>query len=123
MGFDTYMSWKGQTEAEKEAQFIGGMMNGGHVGYLRGGYALDIVPSDAWDTPVKASEMRRRLPKAVKGVRGHLSGSLQDVMIKSLNDFVDLAERKEKETGEPVTITVMLCPRSVTICTACADFL
>jgi len=103
MGFDTYMSWKGQTEAEKEAQFIGGMMNGGHVGYLRGGYALDIVPSDAWDTPVKASEMRRRLPKAVKAVHG----PLQDVIIKSLYDFVDLAERKEKETGEPVTITVM----------------
>jgi hypothetical protein len=38
MGIDIYMRWKGQTDEETQAQFVGFSVVHGHVGYLREAY-------------------------------------------------------------------------------------
>ena len=94
----------------------------GHIGYLResyqgGPYATRIpVPEtfQAADGTVKipAAAMRLRLAEAMAAFRvrarkfyGDETGVLGETMAKSFADFVALAERKEAETGEFVTVT------------------
>jgi hypothetical protein len=108
MGYDTYMAWEGQTEEEKEAQFCGASPAFGHVGYLRGPYARDLFEqSEPWETPIPASDMRARLDEALETVKDTAPEEWVDVYCASLTAFVELAERKEKETGKPVLITCM----------------
>ena len=94
----------------------------GHVGYLReaygGGepYATRYLVSEAFAGPpdnavkIPASVLRERLPKTLELVREreitHYNSPEKELrkVIKSFTDFVELCERKEKETGEAVTI-------------------
>lgn len=124
MGIDIYMRWDGQTEDEKEAQFTGYSTIHGHVGYLReayhgGPYATRGLVPEAFEDEtgdgvrIPASTLRQRLPEVVEVVMARMSivynetiegDPLQHPVIKSYIDFVQLAERKEKETGQAVVI-------------------
>ena|SRR5208282_4422578 len=64
---------------------------------------------------VPAAAMRTRLGEAMAASRlrarevfGDETGVLGGAMARSFADFVALAERKEAETGEPVTVTASL---------------
>lgn len=113
MGIDIYMRWKGQSKEEEEKQITGFSIAAGHVGYLREAYhgepyATRILVSEAFngDEKIKAETLRERLPQALEAIKKRYSND--DSAIKwaseSFENFVSLAEQKEKETGEPVTI-------------------
>jgi len=122
MGIDIYVEWKGQTEEEKEAQITGCSIKHGHVGYLRESYhgepyATHYLVAEAFDSDdaqaqIPASVLRKRLPKTIQLAKERLrtvysrQGPIADdePAVKSFTDFVELCERIEAETGEPVTI-------------------
>lgn len=115
MGIDIYMRWKGQTEAEKQAQYTGFSTLAGNVGYLReayhgGPYATKYLVKEAFDesdgAKIQSKVLHDRLPETIKIVadRERKKSSDTSGAIKSFVDFVKLAESKEKETGEPVTV-------------------
>jgi hypothetical protein len=136
MGIDVYARWKDQTEEEKNAQYTGFSTVHGHVGYLREAYhgspyaTQELMPEgfesrcpdqsidckDCIDKPcnpkVPAATLRERLPRVLEVVaereRRLYHSSDEDVarVQKSYTDFVELCERKEAETGEPVRIVV-----------------
>ena len=45
MGTDIYLSWDGQTKAEKKAQYTGYSINSGKVGYLRASIGMETENS------------------------------------------------------------------------------
>lgn len=121
MGIDIYMRWSGQTKAEKEAQYTGFSIEHGHVGYLReayhgGPYCTHKLMPEAFnednkcEAEIPAATLRGRLPEAISTCKERSQKVYQETIgddapeIKSLVAFVELAERKEKETGKPVTI-------------------
>lgn len=171
MGIDVYLTWKGQTERERKAQFTGFSVTHGHVGYLReayhgGPYATAVLISEDWDNQpedgfaIAAAELKNRLPATVMTAiyRDHVVyGEGDDPSVFNLDnkdsfkeladsilsrlaeareqdwrpnaeqargvtalidarnlpdyalsfvDFVQLAERKERETGEPCRVRV-----------------
>jgi hypothetical protein len=129
MGIDVYMRWKGQTEEERKEQITGFSLAHGHVGYLREAYhgepyATRVLVPEAFEdealaldeeqymvgAPIPASVLRERLPAAIAAAirrereiykRKAGPGSRT---VKAFENFVRLAEKKEKETGEPVKI-------------------
>jgi hypothetical protein len=125
MGINIYASWPGQTEADAKAQITGFSIAHGHVGYLREAYhgepyATHVLVPEAFDhdryphgAPIAAAELRARLPEALRVAeerervvyhhdRFHLHTRLTR---QSFRNFVELCERKERETGEPCTIS------------------
>jgi hypothetical protein len=123
MGIDIYMKWRKQSKKEADAQCTGCCVEAGRVGYLREAYhgepyATRHLVREAFDPPyeaeIPAKTLRERLPKtielAVKRLRvvykvpGNDAELKKHKDVKSFIDFVELAERKEKETGEPVII-------------------
>lgn len=122
MGIDIYAQWKGQTEKEKEAQLTGFSVEHGHVGYLREAYhgapfATFYLVAEAVDSPsgqakIPAKMLRERLPETIRLAKERervvydRKGEIpdDDPVIQSFANFVALCERKEQETGEPVTI-------------------
>jgi hypothetical protein len=120
MGIDIYMRWKGMTEGDRQAQYTGFSPTHGHVGYLREAYHGDpyatkvLCPesfaSDTQEARIPAKVLKARLPgvKQVVLERERVIyksvGSEANKVVKSYEDFVALAELKEKETGEPVTV-------------------
>lgn len=118
MGLYVYMSWDGQTEAEKEAQVNGVSVTDGHLGYLResgGGLPSairvlvpDACAADGEVVPTPASGMRDRLGAAlVAAAERYVDEPLVlPSAQKSLSDFVDLAETKERATGKPCGVAV-----------------
>ena len=122
MGIDIYAEWKGQTEEERKAQCTGFSIEHGHVGYLREAYhgepcATPYLVSEAFEDPeglakIPAAVLRERLPETIRIAKERervvykRKGEIpdDDPIIKSFTDFVALCERKERETGEPVTI-------------------
>jgi len=122
MGIDIYARWKGQTKEEANAQITGFSVLHGHTGYLREAYhgspyATKYLVREAFsDEPdavikIPASVLRERLPRTLELVREREQKLYWETdekeiqaVIKSFTDFVDLCERKEKETGEPVAI-------------------
>lgn len=123
MGIDVYMRWERITEEEKQAQYTGCSIVHGHTGYLREAYhgepyaTLLLVPeafgSETYTAKIGAVRMRRRLPSVLEAAAAraaklynHTVESNDDPILKSFIDFVELAERKEIETGEPVTVIV-----------------
>jgi len=122
MGIDIYAKWRGQTEKEEQAQFTGFSVVHGHVGYLREAYhgepfATKYLAAEAFESSngkaeIPASVLRERLPETIRlakerqrevyGRKGRIPDD--DPEIQSFVDFVELCERKERETGEPVTI-------------------
>jgi hypothetical protein len=97
----------------------------GHVGYLfeayhGGPYATLVLLPEVTGPEVRVAKvpvaaMRSRLGEAMAASRlrarklyGDETGVLGEAMAGSLADFVALAERKEAETGEPVTVIASL---------------
>lgn len=123
MGIDIYAKWRGQTKKEAKAQVTGFSVLHGHVGYLREAYygapyATKHLVREAFESPegearIPASVLRERLPETIRlakerqrEVYGRKDTITEDdPEIQSFTDFVELCERKEQETGEPVTIS------------------
>lgn len=121
MGIDIYAHWKGQSKQEEAAQITGFSVVHGHVGYLREAYhgepyATHHLVAEAFAAhdgraAIRASLMRARLPETLALVeerertvyKAHRADHIAAVQ-KSFTDFVELCERKEAATGEPVTI-------------------
>lgn len=122
MGIDVYMSWKSQTSEERAKQITGFSVTAGHVGYLREAYhgepyVTKYLVKEAFMSPegkakIPASVLRERLPFAVKLAIHrereiyHNPADENHPVVKAFVDFVELAEKKEAETGEPVEIEV-----------------
>ena len=124
MGIDIYARWPAQTEAEKEAQCTGFSIEHGHVGYLREAYhgepyATRVLVPEAFDhethpegAPIQAATLRERLPDTLATAtrRQQLvykegpDNNTTRIVLQSFSDFVELCERKERETGEPCSI-------------------
>jgi hypothetical protein len=121
MGIDIYAVWKGQTKEEAEAQITGFSVIDGHVGYLReayhgGPYATKHLCREAFESEtneakIPAEVLRERLPETLRlaeererEVYGVARREKMAPVLQSFRDFVALCERKEQETGEPVTI-------------------
>lgn len=121
MGIDIYTRWPGQSEADKAAQITGFDITKGGVGYLREAYhgepyATRYLVPEAFDSPtgearIPAAELRERLPGAIalalereRTVYGNAGVTRDHPAIRSFVQFVELCERKERETGTPVTI-------------------
>lgn len=122
MGIDIYAKWHRQTPEEEAAQCTGFSTEHGHVGYLREAYhgspyATRHLVAEAFDcdegqAKIPAAVLRERLPETIRlakerrrvvyGVQGPIADD--EPGIQSFADFVALCERKEAETGEPVTI-------------------
>ena len=121
MGIDIYARWKGQTQEEEAAQVTGFSVVHGHVGYLREAYhgepyATRYLVREAFESEdaaaqIPAQTLKEQLPETIRlakereekiyGVAHH--AEIQP-MVESFVEFVALCERKEQETGEPVTI-------------------
>jgi hypothetical protein len=122
MGIDIYVEWRGQTEEEAQAQMTGFSIGHGHVGYLREAYhgepyATHVLVPEAFESKdgtalIPAATLRKRLPATLEAARRRQqevyeepAGSEDTIAaLKSFTDFVELCERKERETGEPVRI-------------------
>jgi hypothetical protein len=122
MGIDIHAEWKGQTKEEREAQYTFFSVEHGHVGYLREAYhgepyatmylVAEAFDSDDGQAKIPAAVLRERLPETIRLAKERqrvvyeCKGNIpdDDPVIKSFSDFVELCERKEAETGEPVTI-------------------
>ena len=123
MGIDIYARWPAQTEAEKEAQCTGFSIEHGHVGYLGEAYhgepyATRVLVPEAFDhethsegAPIPAKTLRERLPETLAAATRqqvvYKEGPDNDtthIVLKSFSDFVELCERKERETGQPCSI-------------------
>ena len=119
MGIDIYARWQGQTEEEEQAQITGGSVVHGHVGYLREAYhgepyATQYLVAEAFENgraQIPAAVLRERLPETLALVEQR-ERTIYDnddeqyiaEVKQSFADFVALCERKEVETGEPLTI-------------------
>lgn len=120
MGIDVYMRWKGMTEEESEAQYTGFNVFCGHVGYLReayhgGPYATMVLVPEAFEccdwVALPSSTLISRLPMTeeavrtrVKNIYRNTSEAATEKLVKSFRDFVDLARKKEAETGESIEV-------------------
>ena len=119
MGIDIYARWKGQTEAEEQAQNTGFSVMHGHVVYLREAYhgepyATRYLVPEAFENgraQIPAAVLRERLPQTLALVEerertiydNYDEESIAEVK-QSFTDFVALCEEKERATGEPVFI-------------------
>ncbi len=122
MGIDIYARWQDITEEEIERQYKSGFsVYDGRVGYLREAYhgapyATRHLVAEAFASPegtaqIAEAVLKERLPETIKLVTererqlyGETDRSEVEQVIASFIDFVQLCERKEQETGEPVTI-------------------
>jgi len=124
MGIDIYARWPGQTEDEADAQGTGYSIAHGHIGYLREAYhgepyATRVLVPEAFDrvahpsgAPIPAATLRERLPETLATATRrqqlvYKEGPDDDtthIVLKSFSDFVELCERKERETGQPCSI-------------------
>ena len=124
MGIDIYLIWEGQSESEKAQQGFSGAQ--GHLGYLResyhgGPYATHVLVPEAFTderdeqlvlVEIPAEVLRQRLPATIETAIARLvkvyglnrEEARNDEIVKSFIAFVELAERKEKETGKSCTI-------------------
>jgi len=119
MGIDIYAEWDGRTEEELHAQETAPFsVTAGHVGYLREAYhgepyATRHLVREAFEAEnqraqIPAAVLRRRLPATLALARQRVQlvypGRPSAGILKSYEDFVALVERKERETGNAVTI-------------------
>lgn len=122
MGIDIYARWKDQTPKQKKKQITGFSVTHGNVGYLREAYrgehyATRYLCREAFDknsgeAKISAKLLRERLPRTLEVVEKRERTIYKqtdqkeiDKVKQSFIDFVELCELKEKETGEPCTIT------------------
>ena len=120
MGIDVYLGWNGQSKDEEQAQCTGFRIDAGNVGYLReayhgGPYATRVLAPEAFEdgvrggVPIAASVLRSRLAATIETARDRslrvYKEPLEAEAEKAFVDFVELAERKERETGVPCRVT------------------
>lgn len=123
MGIDMYLNWKDMGKEEKEAQYCGFDIRKGNVGYLREAYhgspyATHALAPECWQDEqpedgvlIPAATLRARLPivletaklRAEKVYNDNDEESIKETQ-QSFIDFVELAEKKEAETGEPCRV-------------------
>jgi len=117
MGIDIYMRWNDQTEEEEQAQYTGFSIVHGHVGYLREAYhgdpyATRVLVPEAFDedcdaAAIPAATLRERLPDTLDAARRRelliYESDEERVagVLRSYEQFVELAERLEAEGREP----------------------
>jgi len=119
-GIDVYAHWKGKTLAEERAQITGHSLVHGHVGYLREAYdgepyALEYLVPEAFerDADIPAAFLRARLAQVLRIAAKRqvtvyhraTDDEAAKEALKSFVDFVDLCDRKERETGKPCRIS------------------
>lgn len=120
MGIDIYLEWNDITKEEKKEQYTGFSIDHGHVGYLReayhgGPYATQVLVPEAFRSQdgtacIPAKVLRERLPEAICAVITRAREIYNEEVdennatIKSFINFVELAEKKEDELGEPCTV-------------------
>ena len=128
MGIDIYARWRNQTAKERKTQITGFSTGHGHVGYLRESYhgtpyVTEFLVREAFDperreleqdgvVPISAKLLRSRLPRAIELCKERyeqvykLPANNEETKqaCQSFVDFVELCERKEAETGVPVSI-------------------
>ena len=122
MGIDIYARWNGQTDEEIDAQYMSCFSpHHGSMGYLRESYhgepyATQYLVAEAFEHPeskaeIPAAILRERLAHTLALVAErerivyHETNPEEIGAIQhSYTEFVELCERKEAETGEPVTI-------------------
>lgn len=121
MGIDIYMRWDGITKKEKEAQYTGFSVTSGGVGYLREAYhgepyATRVLVPEAFEAhggwvKIKAATLRARLKETMATAQEREEklypredAKIKKEAVKTYEEFVKLAERKEHETGDPVSI-------------------
>jgi hypothetical protein len=122
MGIDVYTRWKGQETEDGERQHDAWLEpSAGRVGYLREAYhgepyATLFLVQEAFEGGVAfipARTLRERLPETLRIAevrertiyKASTAEEIQPVL-QSYTDFVELCERKEAESGEPVQIMV-----------------
>jgi len=120
MGIDVYLRWDGQSEAEEKAQYTGFSTTAGNAGYLREAYHGEpyatkvLFPECFGDSTNKvtftSATLRARLPQAIEVAKMRslkvYKEPLPPEVEQAFTDFVELAERKETETGKPCTVYV-----------------
>ena len=121
MGIFIHAVWKGQTKKESKRQRIGYAPIYGRFGslaevsqmrpYVTPSLFPEAFESKDDEAAIPASILRERLPEAfrlaeLKYRRLFCPESEIEATLRNLRDFVELCERKEQETGEPVTIRV-----------------
>jgi len=120
MGIDIYARWKDQTGEEEEAQYKSGFdATVGHVGYLREAYhgepyATRYLVSEAFESGhayIPAKRLRARLPETLRlaeererTIYGAKTTDEIEPTLRSYTAFVELCERMEAKTGQPVKI-------------------
>lgn len=120
MGIDIYTRFNGMTKEEEKKQYTGFDVFAGDVGYLREAYhgkpyatkflVREAFRSDNGQAKIPAKVLRRRLPKTLRLVeeRERVLYGGNDESVRKLQAsflwFVEFCEKKEKETGKPVTI-------------------
>jgi len=123
MGIDCYLvnPDSGELHAEETGQRdrMGFNTLSGDAGYLReayhgGPYATQVLLEEGWNDgdrdeegnfSLPASTLRKRLPQTLKDAaqrnKTNYDGDLEKEVLKSFKDFVELAEKLEKERGKP----------------------
>jgi hypothetical protein len=121
MGIDIYARWEGQRPKEVARQLeVWPSPYEGRAGYLREAYhgepyATRYLVAEAFEvrsgTPIPARVLRERLPETLRlaelrerEVYEVTSKTEIERTLQSYRDFVDLCERVESTTGEPVLI-------------------
>jgi hypothetical protein len=119
MGIDIYAASDGMSGDDERAQITGFSVLHGHVGYLREAYhgdpyATRILVPEAFeaDAPeIPAAKLRERLPAALEAAEerervlyGETDAEAIERVLTSYRNFVELCERKERETGKPCRI-------------------
>ena len=117
MGIDCYLIWDDQTEEEQKSQYTSFSIQHGHVGYLReayhgGPYAIKVLAPEAWkeeEATIPVDILRARLPEAIQACKErHFKNYGEDEnaeavqwAVRSLEEFVQLAEAKDREGKKP----------------------
>src|SRR5258706_10149339 len=121
MGIEIYAKWDGQTALEEDDQINAFSVLHGNVGYLceeydGAPYAMKYLCREAFESDdrrdrISAALLRERLPFTLKladererTVYRQSDEAEIALVLRSYRDFVELCERKERETGEPVLI-------------------
>jgi len=121
MGINIYARWEGQTEEEREEQHEAWTSAAaGHRGYLREAYhgepyaTRHLVP-EAFEgdcrARIPAATLRERLPETLRlaeirqrQIYGAATREEIRPVLDSYTAFVELCERMERKTGQPVEI-------------------
>jgi hypothetical protein len=121
MGIDIYARWRGMTSAQAAAQITGFSIKAGNVGYLREAYHGEpyatriLVPeafeADGHGAAIPAARMWARFPETLEAaekrertIYGTTDAEEIAEVLQSFREFIELCERKERETGEPCRI-------------------